>query len=360
MASAEPVGSAQVTLHIGTGKTGTTTIQHCLDASRELLADRGWLYPSSPGRFRHTRLSLWAKTDEQLELDPAFHTQNTTDPAQLRRRFRRRFDREIEESGLSRVLLSDEGLYGMPDDAIARLRPFVARRAASVRIVVYLRRQDDHLASRYQQTVKQGRVHRLSAWAATDMTRTYDYRARLDLWQRTWRPDLFVVRRFERGRFRNGSLLDDFLEAAGVDVPAADLTLPEQRNQSLDAESVEFLRLVNLHRHENDGLPEARIDNRWLLPTLMEHAHGPALTLPPADLRAFMARWQESNRAVARDFLGEPEGELFEQSGGSRETTVEQRLDPGRLDHFMDLVDLPEAWRAPLRRIAEREAVRTA
>jgi len=54
-AAARPV---DLVLHIGTGKTGTTSIQSFMNANRSRLAELGFLYPRTPGKVRHTRISL--------------------------------------------------------------------------------------------------------------------------------------------------------------------------------------------------------------------------------------------------------------------------------------------------------------
>src|SRR5215471_11213896 len=51
-----------VVLHVGMRKTGTSSIQFFLRDNREPLASRGVLYPTTPGRARHYRLSLSVKS----------------------------------------------------------------------------------------------------------------------------------------------------------------------------------------------------------------------------------------------------------------------------------------------------------
>jgi hypothetical protein len=345
-------------VHIGTGKTGTSSLQFFMRDNRQRLLELGHLYPRSPGGARHGRLSLFVKSDEEVLSAPNWARQKESDPAAFRRAFRRRLFSEIEESGASHVILSDEVLYGCSDPALQRLRGFTDRIARSLRLVVYLRRQDDQMVSRYQQMVKTGEVRRLTEWAQQDMSRIYDYHARLRTWATLLEPTQFVVRRFERDRFVDGSLHQDFLDAVGVDVRVDELEQVPDRNESLDSECVEFLRLVNLHRVENEAATVGVIDNRQLVRQLAEASTGTVLTLPDRVLDDFMSRWTEPNRAVAQEFLGDETGELFRMPRRSGNTTTDQRFDPGRLDDFVTRFELPEHWRVPLRRLAEREASR--
>jgi hypothetical protein len=342
-------------LHVGMGKTGTSTLQAFLGENRDRLAARGVLYPKSPGRVRHARVGLFTKSADEIQSAPEWARQKHTDPATFRRVFRRRLLREIRDAGLPRVLLSDEILFGSPAPALRRLHRFTSRFAGDLRLVAYLRRQDDHMVSRYQQGVKIGWVQRLREWAREDMSSLYDYHARLRLHERALGPSACVVRRFEPAGFVAGSLFQDFLDAAGVDVRAADLVPVSSRNLSLDAESVEFLRLLNLHRVEHEGAVPGLIDNRQLAARLTEAAAGPVLTLPEPVLDEFMAQWEQTNEQVARDFLGDGQP-LFRLPRRTEGTTAEQRLDPARLDRFLELLQLPEQLHAPLRRLAEQEA----
>jgi hypothetical protein len=355
-ATASPTEPLDLVLHIGSGKTGTSSVQHLLSESRERLAKLGTLYPRSPGRARHVRLGLFIRPDAGLVNQISWHEGNYSSPAEFREDFQHKLFAEINSSRLTRVLLSDEALYGSTVEALKRLRAFTDAIARSIRLVVYLRRQDDHLCSRYQQVVKTGEVRRLSErLEQVDFTKTYDYHARLRTWQRLMEPSEFVIRPFERERFVDGSLYQDFFEAAGLEARADDLETVGSVNESLDAEAVELLRILNVYRVENEAAVPGLINNRKLVARLADSATGPTLTLPDSVLDEFMDSWEESNRAVARDFLGDETGQLFRAPRKTRNTTTEQRLDPARLDHFLTLLELPERMHSPLRRLVERE-----
>ena len=350
--------SADVVLHIGSDKTGTTSIQQLLRRNRKALADRGILYPRSPGKVRHSALGLFARPDDVLVKSRDWLRGEIAEPPVFRRRLRRRLAREVADSGANRVVLSDEALYRMSTDAIARLGGLVTAVGGRVRVLVYLRRQDDHLVSRYQQAVKVGQVEPLDVWAERDFSAMYDYEAMLRRWQETLAPADVVVRTFERRRFADGSLEQDFLDAAGLDVRVADLRSVDVRNESLGVEAVEVLRILNIHRIRNLGLDTWQITNREHVRRLRDAEAGPQLTLPEADLERFMAQWADSNRRVAVERLGDRTGELFRAPRRTTGTTTEQLLDPGRLDHYLALLEVPTEEHAAIREIAVEEAAR--
>ncbi|PWN01781.1 hypothetical protein DJ010_17280 [Nocardioides silvaticus] len=344
-----------VVLHIGSGKTGTSTIQRVLRRNGDALREVGLLYPRTPGRARHTQLGLFVRPDDERVGHRDWLIGDYGDPEEFRRTFRRRLDREIARSGAEGVVFSDEGLFTAGERAIARTARFLSRLGGQVRLVVYLRRQDDHLVSRYQQVVKLGEVARLTTWlAGQDLARTYDYHRRLAAWGEI-EPDAFAVRRFEGERMVGGSLVGDFLDAAGIPLREEQLTHTEARNESLGAEAIEVLRILNLHRVEHEGAEPGLFGNHEHVVRLREVDTGPVLTLPGPELDRFMAAWEDSNRRVAREHLGET-GDLFGSGRKESGTTTEQRLDPARLDHYLTLLEVPEDRHDAIRRIAVREA----
>lgn len=356
MSQIEPV---DVVLHIGSGKTGTSTIQWMLRRSPDQLRAAGVLYPRTPGQARHTKLGLFVRPDDEVLKHADWLTGDYDDPAAFRRRFRRGLDREIAEAGLPRVVFSDEGLFSAGDRAIRRMRRFVDNRlGGKVRLVVYLRRQDDHLVSRYQQVVKMGEIRPLTTWMQRDWTGTYDYYGRITSWQQLG-PESFAVRRFERDRMVGGSLVSDFLDAAGIDIDPSSLSDTESRNESLGAEAIEALRILNLYRVQHEGERPGLFGTRPYVVKLRQVDTGPVLTLPEPELDRFMATWAPSNDRLAREVLGEESGELFRGTRKSAGTTTEQRLDPERLDHYLELLEIPEHKHADIRRIAEAEARRS-
>lgn len=339
-------------LHLGTGKTGTTSIQHFMRSNRPKLLERGVLYPRSPGGGRHTKFGLSFRSVEEFELMPAWHQMRAQSPERFRRRFHRRLAEEIRDARPERVLFSDEALYGLPDEALARLREFTDSLGGQLRLIVYLRRQDDHLISFYQQQVKVGETRRLVGWLRGGLDFTYDYGRRLETLERALEPASFVVRRFERGGFRHGGLEADFLDAADIDGDGFDTV--DSKNETMDAATVEFLRLYNLHMVEDEGAKVGVMDHRALVRRLAQRRSGPALTLPEEALDRFMGKWEDSNRAVAAKYLGEPE--LFRAPRRREHVTDRQVLEPADVEDFLEIAELPEDARERVRRIAEREA----
>lgn len=61
----------RIILHIGTGKTGTSSIQESLFRAREKLLENGILYPDIPGFTNQNFLAMAAAQGVPREYDPA-------------------------------------------------------------------------------------------------------------------------------------------------------------------------------------------------------------------------------------------------------------------------------------------------
>lgn len=345
----------EVVLHVGLGKCGTTSVQQFLARNRSRLAADGLLVPTSPGKQRHTDIGFFVKSQAQLDRTVEWQRRGAQDLTEFRREVRRRLVREIRRAGLPRALLTDEDLFSSTPRAVQRAQRLTERIARQVRLVVYLRRQDDHMVSRYQQSVKIGEIARLTEYAARDWAWKYDYLSQLRIWEGVLEPARMVVRRYEPGRFVGGTLFHDFLDAAGVGLRADDLEQVRTYNDSLPADVVEFIRVHNLYRVEREGGVPNLIDNRRLTARLREVAGtGPKLTLPETLLDRFMDQWAASNEAVAREYLHDDRA--FRTPRKVDGTTTQQCITADRLELFLDAAEIPGDRRAVLRELAAREA----
>jgi hypothetical protein len=165
-------------------------------------------------------------------------------------------------------------------------------------IVVYLRRQDEFLLSTYSTSVKTGLRWPLALPAKdSKRDRRYDYWKLLSRWADVFGRDAMICRRFERSALKGDDVVEDFLETVGVENDPA-FERPPNKNESLDAVSLEFLRLMN-------GYIGSRGPLRFRLHQLLAKiGKGPLLTLPAEELAEFMGALRESNRRVAEEYFG--------------------------------------------------------
>ena len=216
---------------------------------------------------------------------PAWHQLRAQSPERFRRRFRRRLLARSPRPAVDAWCSPTRRSTGCRRTSVARLRDFVDEPRRKVRLVVYLRRQDEHLSQRLPAARQDRRDRRLAEWAADRPL--VDLRLRAParpVGGRRWRPPTSSYDGSSASAFTDGSLEADFLDAAGIDRDTA-RTVP-RANESLDAETVEFLRVLNIYLVAHAGETAGLIDHRELVRTAPEHGTGPTLTLPDRRPRA--------------------------------------------------------------------------
>jgi len=211
----------KVTLHIGPGKTGTTTIQAVLSASRDILAAREMLYVSSnknSDNVNHAALGLLN--------DP-----NTkSDPREWRNWDRSdvhwgHVKRALHTSALPTAVMSGEELSHFPDEAISRLKRELS--GWEIHLVVTARPLSQIIPSYWQQRAKHRAVPTL-----IDFTERLLHPSSSDAEiERFWRPQHHdqLVKRWQEllqpanttvivvSKDQPNNLLDGFSKVLGIE-----------------------------------------------------------------------------------------------------------------------------------------------
>lgn len=295
-------------LHIGTEKTGTTSVQRFLRTNRTLLAEHSILYPSAPGRENHMGLTAAAIRERRSggDVREIYGLNSVEDVRRFRETLRDTLKAEVEAAPYTKAVMSGEHCSSrlVHEDEVAWLQEFLQQFFSKVYIVVYLRRQDDFFLSTYSTTVKGGSTSPMALPTGENLNRRYDFWQLTSRWANVFGRDQIICRKYEKSGLKNDSIVEDVLSVTGIpeDLP---FVWPERLNESLDAESLEFLRLFNrfYSQFEKDGL---RPNRGNLVKLLSKISNGPLATLPDDALARFLAHFEESNRQVAEEYFGGP------------------------------------------------------
>ncbi|MBU8546813.1 MULTISPECIES: tetratricopeptide repeat protein [Roseomonadaceae] len=290
-------------VHIGQSKTGTSSIQRVLGGQRPALAKLGICYPTSPGWANHGMLPASLVPLSRLgHFNPALWDGIGAE-ARLAQ-FRRDFAAEMAGLPASTrlVVLSAEQCGGLltTEEEVGRLRDLLAPFAARIRVVIYLRRQDQHVASSYTQAL---RVAAIKAPAlpqqGPDRLPHYDYGRLLDIWAHVFGAESMVVRIFDRARLVNGDAVDDFLALC-----EAPLTVPpdhpdRQSNLSVTPAAIDLLRAMGERlKARPEGLTASSLLWRRFTGAVSDTLPGRGWQPHPAEAAAFLARFASANEAV--------------------------------------------------------------
>ena len=304
----------KLVIHAGIHRTGTTSLQMALAANRDALAARGVAYP---GAERSHQALAWALHRGQSGAREVL--------ALLK---------DAEAAGADRVVLSGEDFAIHTD--LGWLREVAAR--IDTRAVFYLRRQDHWVMSWYNQHVKWPFDRRKSRMDPAEFLATLedfhwlDYQRLIGRWSAALGPGRVGVGLLERGQLED--VTGDFLGRIGVD--QGSLVLDGARtNDSLPVHLLEIARHLDLF--EMKGGKRTRVLNA-LHAGLADKAQAARTVYSPEERRGILARFEASNRVVARQAFGrealfleplpEPDAAYFRFPDLSRETLLREWIAP--------------------------------
>ncbi len=283
-------------LHIGTGKTGSTSVQTYLRAHASNLEEASVCAPlewsaASPFLLLNTRSAHQVRA--HLDID-RYNFEGR------RQRYLDSLAEEISNSRAEDLVLSSEHFAGETAQGISLLRKWLDEFCDSVEVILYVRRQDRHAVSLHSTRVKSNNIKPIFSNSMDG----HFYDELLLKWSSIFNASEITVRVFERERLVGGDVVTDFLRTIGVDVEVAKISTT---NESL---SLEKCNLVA------DILDE--IDAPFPLPrkikTALMHICQSLPTLTPLSARrrdawAYYEQFRSSNQRLGR-LLGTG-GEVF-------------------------------------------------
>jgi capsular polysaccharide export protein len=301
----------ELILHIGATKTGSSAIQHFFMQNRVALERLGILYPNVgiAGDAHH----LFAAAIHPM----AWRMHSTSFAEKDRSVYFAEYVDEIKraaaDSSANRIVLSSEYFWGFyPDAFFAPLQELV--RSFDVRLLCYVRRQDEWLESTYAQRVKSGDILPFREWLLrhldVDRPGFCSYDRILRQWELLVPPKRIFVRVYEAQAGVTDSVADvlDYLGITSRD----SLAIPASKsNPSPLPDETEMIRLVNV-----SGLSEEkkRVLRKILLTSSQKKSpHVPFRYLSADETIQLMTRYEKGNALVARRYLGKKEGSLFAQ-----------------------------------------------
>lgn len=312
-------------LHIGTPKTGTTTIQVFLEANAERLRERGVIIPTSLGRRNHRRITMYSQDDgvvDNLRKAKGYTSQEQID--KFRTGFLAAFTEEASSWGKDDIIVftSEQMTKIQSPTAFERLKALCALAGHTVKVVMYVRRQDHYFASEYSQFIKGAKTTTVESELKLAKRPVYDHRKRANWWAAAFGKENVIVRPFETAQFHKKDLIADFMHIIGID-SIDDLERQQTQNEALDVYTLEYLRLMNAHFPRWVGR-RSNPRRAALVHALEEISDGPKFRLTAQDARKVLTRFEDGNAEVAREFLGRDDGALFAEAAPSNEGTYPQ------------------------------------
>lgn len=230
-------------LHIGTAKTGTTSIQHFLSENREALASRGFFVPSFLGVGpNHRWLPLLAQ--DELTVDGFTRRQGLDlSPERLRER-RAAMRMELQQTAATTdeatwIISSEQLQSRLKAVDLLRLRGLLEPLFSEIRVLVYLRQPLPTAISAWSTRIRSGRGTPTLP-SPQSCENLCDHATTLRQWQQVFGHSKLVVRLFPPSQRSGGSLLEDFSACTGIG-DLSGLALPSHANPSLSFPAIKVL-----------------------------------------------------------------------------------------------------------------------
>jgi hypothetical protein len=292
-------------LHIGLSKTGSSSIQRVLADQRPALQEMGIFMPHSPGRANHGLLPASLVNDTAILW--GFHPgiwEGMSREARLER-FRREWAEEMASlpAWAERCIITAEQIGSLmrQDNEVQRLADMLHAHFATVQVVVYLRRQDQHLASAYTQWLRGGVME--DPALPEDGPETlfeYDYGPMLARYARAFGQDAVCPRIFSRATLVGGDVVEDFFAAAGFSIPVPDEAPNKNANAGITLEGQALLLAAGRKLTAQTGTTAWRDLPSWrrFAEAVGECCAGSGWRPTRAEAQRFLARFAVTNEQV--------------------------------------------------------------
>ncbi|WP_153913454.1 hypothetical protein [Shewanella sp. TC10] len=306
----------KVIIHIGTEKTGTTSIQKCLQQNRANLAQQGIIYPHiGPRDDAHfdlvNALHPLDNNGRYMEFLPKVkHEQNFYWDA-LARCIIANPDKTI-------VLSAEHFSSRLRDKALTFMKDFFDKLNIEPEIIIYLRPQQGYIESSYSTSIKSGSELTFAQAFTSHEQQTfrYNYHKLLTLWSSYFNQKSIVVRVYDKASL-NGDVCTDFLSLIGVnDLKSLQLAAVHE-NKKWGPAMLEVARLVNMQAKGLSPYQRHKLLNKCeqLIPTAIPKAASVKGLITSEQVTLIKDFYSDSNLKVAKEYLNKEQlfNELDEQ-----------------------------------------------
>ena len=304
----------QLFVHAGTPKTGTSAIQIYCSTNNERIQATGTTYPNLGFEFP----GIGINRNAHFLVHTIKGADNKRDKAAEEALVNEGLEKIMAQfDEFDKVIISDETLWNsgaFKEPRIKKLKDVCDQHDVELKFIVYLRRQDTLIQSYWAQQVKEKSKLTFKEYIETGKYSFFklDYFSRLEAIASVIGKENLIVRVYEKSRYYKGSITADFLHLIGIETDASFIEPDHVVNPSLTGPTLEIKRILN-------SFPDFSQKNSFVLPLLnaYQRDHYDNVAFKNTDYftkdmhDAFMATYEESNRAVAREYLHNEDEILF-------------------------------------------------
>jgi len=283
-------------LHVGLHKTGSTSIQYFCHLNRRKLQKSNIFYPyreQDQFSFQHANIAWLLEWNKHYD-----------------------FFKILENfAGKGEIVLLSSECFMQKDryiSLIERLKDIYS----SIKIIVYLRRQDQWIESVYKQVVKEEpdrKIKPFTQWIEDYLKNNHgfyyspNWYELLEKWATYFKRENVIVRVYEKQQFINGNIFSDFVDIFKLKDQTG-YTYPDKDHSHISPDTLrtEFTRLTNafLSWQEQDEVYQ----------TLFSVGKEQQCSFfSGSEKKELLLAFDESNSMVAKKYLNRDSGFLFNE-----------------------------------------------
>ncbi|WP_119306344.1 hypothetical protein [Cohaesibacter haloalkalitolerans] len=289
-------------LHVGTEKTGTSTIQHFLSENRASFLKDGVFYPASAGLNGGSQWHFVACAHPrawELDVGRFLKFYSREEFLAFREGFVTDLVRESSKTAAKAdtLVLSSEHFHSRlrAPNLIANLKRFLEPWVEEFEVVIYFRRQDRVAVSLYSTTIKSGLKHAF-AFPKVDPANPpyyYAYDEGYSNWAQVFGKDAIRPGIFHPQEWTDGSIISDFCHLAGL-AEEGKVRPDHKENVSMDRAGLQFLREIN--RQMPNVIDGRRNEERDALARLVASlCRGKYINASKGQAQEFLKNFQQGN-----------------------------------------------------------------
>ncbi|KPQ07504.1 MAG: Sulfotransferase family [Rhodobacteraceae bacterium HLUCCA12] len=307
-------------IHIGTPKSGTTSIQAFLRRNQEKLRTQGFrCEPFDPGNLAQMELATVGviRAGGTVKEANKRHALGVGDHAS-QEAYVDRYEAMLREGARNwpehTYLASGEQVHSWlsSPERITALDTFLHQFFDEVRYLVYYRPQEEFMVSTYSERIKRGELVTFEEHFEQRLKKM-NYWRKAQMWTKIVGKDRFIPRLMARDALAGGDLLDDFCTIAGID--REPLATPPRMNLSLSAEEMAlYLKLGRIvPARKRSGAPNRIFDSLFRIAQRRLPKPGSKISLTDAQRQQIRKACAGSNEKLRAAFFPD-RADLFTQS----------------------------------------------
>lgn len=310
-------------IHIGMPKTGTTALQNFLLINSKRLEKYGWCYPiisdGHTGNLGELELAGIKRCGNGCWLYEGWILNK------IKSEWDKGMGMVLKHLNNKNVIISEETIY---EHGMEKFITDTKEKYDNIKVVIYLRRQDRAVESRYNQHIKSlGLCTTFEKFIdLNDIPKNYlQYLLKLDSISKIIGRENLIVRVYEKQQLIGNDIITDFMSVLGIPSGQDDWQRSEHANFSIGGNYLEISRWINSIKNV-DGILESK-NGKWswsdwyvqndFRDTCMKLSHsfnpekGEHGFFSSDKRKEFLQKFTLDNEQIARKYLNREDGVLF-------------------------------------------------